>query len=375
MDKGRQAEGPKVNSQQDGQMTNGQNSDRPLGMSTYSLRRGTVQIFLAMILLHFLLVASAVTAALHDNQPLLALSIISFIVLFLTTAKGIYSGIRTVQGEIWIRRMGPGDLDFHIESKGKDEIDEVFQVLEALRQSSIRAIQLDLVQKLSDDLQSKNQELELTLDELHATQDQVISRQKLAELGELSAGVAHEIRNPLQFVKNFATASAETASLIRDELSKPDGPDQEEVNELLTDLTAGMERIEQHTDRANRIVSGMLAMSRSGQGAFKEADINQLLTQQTMLAYQAIRTQDMGFNVEIQQNLDPSAGELSVVAEDMARVFINLVSNACGAMAERSEQEGEGYQKNPESEDASNRGRTADPDTRQRDRHHPGGDG
>ena len=105
-------------------MTNGQNSDRPLGMSTYSLRRGTVQIFLAMILLHFLLVASAVTAALHDNQPLLALSIISFIVLFLTTAKGIYSGIRTVQGEIWIRRMGPGDLDFHIESKGKDEIDE-----------------------------------------------------------------------------------------------------------------------------------------------------------------------------------------------------------------------------------------------------------
>ena len=244
-----------------------------------------------------------------------------------------------------------------------------------MRQSSIRAIQLGLVQKLSDDLQSKNQELELTLDELHATQDQVISRQKLAELGELSAGVAHEIRNPLQFVKNFATASAETASLIRDELSKPDGPDQEEVNELLTDLTAGMERIEQHTDRANRIVSGMLAMSRSGQGAFKEADINQLLTQQTMLAYQAIRTQDMGFNVEIQQNLDPSAGELSVVAEDMARVFINLVSNACGAMAERSEQEGEGYQKNPESEDASNRGRTADPDTRQRDRHHPGGDG
>ena len=108
-------------------------------------------------------------------------------------------GLRSVALEVWIRRMGAGDLDYRVEMEGKDEISELAVALEKLRQSSIKAQQLNLVEELSKGLQEKNEELERVLEELRQAQDQVILRQKLAELGELTAGIAHEIRNPLKF--------------------------------------------------------------------------------------------------------------------------------------------------------------------------------
>ena len=116
--------------------------------------------------------------------------------------------------------MGAGDLEHTVAPQGHDEFTEIAYDLEVLRQRSIRSQQLDLVRRLSEQLEDKNGDLEKTLDELHATQDQVVSRQKLAEIGELAAGIAHEVRNPLNIISNFAGASRELMEELQEELQE-----------------------------------------------------------------------------------------------------------------------------------------------------------
>ena len=188
----------------------------------------------------------------------------------------VRDGVRTVQIEVWIRRMGAGDLDYKVEMTQKDEITQVAQALETLRQSSIKAIQLDLVKKLSADLEQKNERLEQVLAELRRTQDQIILRQKLVEMGELTAGVAHEIRNPLNFVRNFSETSQELLDELRETLDggrRELGPNRRDrVASVSDDLAANLERIRFHADRANRIVQEMLAFG-GRQGSFQLVDI------------------------------------------------------------------------------------------------------
>ena len=181
------------------------------------------------------------------------------------------------------------------------------------------------------------------MDTLRTTQDQIISQQKLAELGELSAGVAHEIRNPLQFVKNFAESSTiiveELAAIAAKKERGNSGESQAEIAELTTDLTENMTRIAHHSDRANRIVADMLNLGREGQREFRPVDINRLLVEQTMLAFHAARAQYPGFNMAIRKELDANAGDISAVPGDLGRVFINMVSNACQAIEEKRKQD------------------------------------
>ena len=188
----------------------------------------------------------------------------------------VRDGVRTVQIEVWIRRMGAGDLDYKVAMTQKDEITQVAQALETLRQSSIKAIQLDLVKKLSADLEQKNERLEQVLAELRRTQDQIILRQKLVEMGELTAGVAHEIRNPLNFVHNFSETSRELLDELRETLDggrRELGPDRRDrVASVSDDLAANLERIRFHAGRANRIVQEMLAFG-GRQGSFQLVDI------------------------------------------------------------------------------------------------------
>ncbi len=280
---------------------------------------------------------------LHGNVTLMVLAATTLAVTLVKTGVVLYAGIRTVAVEIWIRRLGMGDFEYRIEPKGNDEVSKACLALETLRQSSIRAMQLDLVQKLSDELQEKNATLEDTLDELRKTQDRIISQQKLAELGELSAGVAHEIRNPLQFIRNFATASEEIASQIKEVPEQPEDGDLETMDELTNDLVENMSRIVMHSDRADRIVADLLAMGRRGEGFFERVDLNQLLAKQASLAYQAAQAQLPGFSAMVRQELDPSLGEIVAVQEDLARVCTNLVTNACHAVAERARVERDEY--------------------------------
>ena len=252
----------------------------------------------------------------------------------------VRAGPRIVALEFWIRRMGAGDLTYWVRPSGNDEITEIAYDLEVLRRRQVRAQQLDLVQELSDDLLNKNEELSTVLDELHLMQDQVVSRQKLAELGALTAGVAHEIRNPLNLIQNFAQSSEEMMQELQETLAGLDGPPGPEqadlIGELTVDLSSNMQRIRQHGDRANRIITDMLAMGRSAGGKYHVVKINELVEDHAMLAYHSARSHDQAFNMTIVRDLDPGAGEVNIVPEDIGRVILNLVGNACYATAERS---------------------------------------
>ncbi len=328
----------------------------PFGLSKFSIRRYSIQHFLLIFVIIGLLAATTVLAVLHGNPVLIVLAGTTLAVTLGKAALVLHVGIRTIAVEAWIRRLGMGDFEYRIEPRGNDEVSKACLALETLRQSSIRAMQLDLVRKLSDELQEKNAALEDTLDELRKSQDRIISQQKLAELGELSAGVAHEIRNPLQFIRNFAASSEAIAVQIKDAPAQPTDGDLETTDELTADLVDNMKRIVTHSDRADRIIADLLAMGRRGEGTFELVDLNQLLAKQVGLGYQAAQAQMPGFTAEIRQELDPTIGEISAVQEDLARVFTNLVTNACHAMAKRAESAGDDYE--PELRIASRR--TAD---------------
>ena len=291
-----------------------------------------------------LLIALSVYAGLYGSTTLLALALAALVV---DLAHTVVQGVIHVRGlflQQWVKRLVAGDLEFHVDTPGSDEISMYGRVLEALRQALIRSRDLETAQKeLSEELRQNNETLKSTLDQLRTTQDQIVSQQKLAELGEVSAGVAHEIRNPLQFIKNFAESSViiveELAGLSAREESLSSEEFQAELAELTGDLTENMTRITHHSDRANRIVSDMLDLRRDGQREFRSVDINQLLVEQTMLAYHAARAQYPDFNMDILKELDPDAGEISAVPEDLGRVFINMVSNACQAIEEKRKQD------------------------------------
>ena len=308
----------------------------PLGMSKFSPRRNTVKITICLILIIGLVAGATIQANMIGGAraafiPLSGLTAGVIMIYILVRVS-----IRTVQGEIWIRRMGMGDLEYRVEPTGNDEITKALEALETLRQSSLRAIQLDRVQQLSDELQQKNQELETALEELRRTQDRIISQQKLAELGELAAGVAHEIRNPLQFVRNFATSSGMLIDDLEALLEQPDGFDREEARDIMRDVSENMERMTHHSDRANGIVSGMMTLDLGTGGGFRPVDLNRLVDQQTNLAHGAVQAQEPGFSAHTTIAADQNLGEVTLIPEDIARVIANLVTNACQAMAEKA---------------------------------------
>ena len=263
----------------------------------------------------------------------LSLALLSFVVYMYVTV-----GLRTVAMEVWIRRMGAGDLEYKVAVQGQDEVAMTAQALEELRQRSIKAMQLDLVKKLSQDLQDKNEELERVLAELQQTQEQIILRQKLAELGELTAGVAHEIRNPLNFMKNFSEASDELLAELRETINQNaddlDDKRRSLISEICEDLAENLQRIRSHGDRANRIVHDMLMLGRGG-GQVQMVSINDLLREHTLLAFHSARALDPDFQLDIEEELDPDAGQVPVISEDMGRVFLNMVGNACYATDEK----------------------------------------
>ena len=275
-----------------------------------------------------------------------ALAAASILALLVTTAMIVRTSLRITQLEFWIRRMGGGDLEHTMEPTGHDEFTEIAYDLEVLRQRSIRSQQLDTVRQLSEELEDKNQALEQTLQELHDTQDQMISRQKLAEIGELAAGIAHEVRNPLNIMSNFAGASRELMEELQEIMGQGENQsdDQEETREILQELGQNMQSIENNCDRASRIIQDVTNMSRSGSGQKRPVEVNKLLHDYTMLAYQAARSQDREFNLRIVEDLDEQAGEIVCIPEELSRVFINMASNACYATRKKLPSQPADYQ-------------------------------
>ena len=237
-----------------------------------------------------------------------------------------------------MRGMADGDLEGKVEISGHDEVADMAAALEVFRRHALEVQRLNLVEKLAEELQSKNAELEKVLEDLRVAQDQIIMREKLAALGELTAGVAHEIKNPLNFVKNFSEASEELMEElveVLDESAEALSEEQRElVDEICQDLTDNMGRILQHGNRADRIVHDMLMMGR-GSGERQSIEINNLLDEHARLAYHSARATDADFNLTIETDFDPDAGQIEAVPQDLGRVFLNMVGNACYATDEK----------------------------------------
>ncbi len=239
-------------------------------------------------------------------------------------------------------RMADGELQEAVEISGKDEVAEMASALEVFRQHALEVQRLNLVEKLAEELREKNDELEQVLEDLKKAQDQIVMGQKLAELGELTAGVAHEIRNPLNFVKNFSEVSEELLDELFEELEAVLGEDggklDEEarglVDDIHGDILENLKRVQEHGARADRIVNDMLMMSR-GEAHWQSTDINVLVEEHARLAYHSLRATDTEFNVNLEYDFDSRIGERMAISQDLGRVFLNMVSNACHATEEK----------------------------------------
>jgi signal transduction histidine kinase len=219
--------------------------------------------------------------------------------------------------------------------------------------------QIDLVQTFADQaviaienvrlfeqVQARTKELSLSLEDLRTAQDRLVQTEKLASLGQLTAGIAHEIKNPLNFVNNFSALSGELIDELND-LLKPAALDdkmREEIDELTHMLKGNLEKVVQHGKRADSIVKNMLLHSREGSGEHRPADINAIVEESLNLAYHGARAEKSGFNITLQRDFDPAAGMIDLYPQEITRVFLNLISNGFYAAAKRKEADVEGFE-------------------------------
>jgi signal transduction histidine kinase len=193
--------------------------------------------------------------------------------------------------------------------------------------------------RLFDEVQTRTRELAKSLEELRTTQDRLVQTQKLALLGQLTAGIAHEIKNPLNFVNNFSGVSTELIDELQDALSglSIDQKARAEISELTDTLRGNLDKVVQHGKRADAIVKNMLQHSREGTGEHRLVDINALVEESLNLAWHGARAEKQGFEVTIKQSFDSSAGEVDVFPQDIRRALLNLISNGFYAVTKRME--------------------------------------
>ncbi len=199
--------------------------------------------------------------------------------------------------------------------------------------SYYRSIQLRKKNKLLEEkVKQRTGQLQKSLEDLKSTQNQLIQSEKMASLGELTAGIAHEIQNPLNFVNNFSEVSNEMLDEMKEELATGNG---QLAIEIADDVKQNLEKILHHGKRADAIVKGMLQHSRASSGKKEPTDINALCDEYLRLSYHGMRAKDKEFNAEFKTDFDNSIGKINIVAQDLGRVLLNLVNNAFYAVYER----------------------------------------
>jgi signal transduction histidine kinase len=200
--------------------------------------------------------------------------------------------------------------------------------------------------RLLKELRERTDDLSASLEELRTAQDRLVQTEKLASLGQLTAGIAHEIKNPLNFVNNFSALSSELIDELNDVL-KPvtlEGNVREEIEELTHMLKGNLEKVVQHGKRADSIVKNMLLHSREGSGEHRPADINAIVEESLNLAYHGARAEKSGFNITLKRDLDPAAGMIDLYPQEITRVFLNLISNGFYAATKRKEAGDESFE-------------------------------
>ncbi len=191
--------------------------------------------------------------------------------------------------------------------------------------------------RLFAELQKRTDDLAASLDELRFAKDRPVQTEKLASLGQLTAGIAHEIKNPLNFVTNFSEISSDLLDELKDTLGPAElGPEMRaDVDELVGMVKTNLEKVVQHGKRADSIIKNMLLHSRDGGGERRVADINAILDESLNLAYHGARAERSGFNIAMERDFDPDAGSIDVYPQEITRVFLNLITNGFYAAAER----------------------------------------
>lgn len=201
--------------------------------------------------------------------------------------------------------------------------------------------------RLFDQVQARTQELSASLEGLRAAQGRLVQTEKLASLGQLTAGIAHEIKNPLNFVNNFSALSSDLVDELNDTLQDVALSDtaRDEIDELTSMLKGNLAKVVQHGQRADSIVKNMLLHSREGEGELRPTDINAMVEESLNLAYHGARGESPSFNITLRRHLDPNAGMAEVYPQEITRVLLNLLSNGFYAAARRKEADGgEGFE-------------------------------
>ena len=191
--------------------------------------------------------------------------------------------------------------------------------------------------RLLNELRQRTTDLTQSLEDLRTAQDRLVQTEKLASLGQLTAGIAHEIKNPLNFVNNFSAVSVELIDELRGALGSMhlDEKQRGEINEIADTLQGNLDKVVQHGKRADAIVKNMLLHSRQGSGEHRPVDVNALVEESLNLAYHGARAEKQGFNVTLERSFDPAAGEADLFPQDITRVLLNLISNGFYASIKR----------------------------------------
>lgn len=287
---------------------------------------------------------SKIRSLLNGILPFLAVRIVAFILEYLIPSfynkYDSYFETAILLAFVWLAALvGTGNKQRKALEKEKQKVEEKEREIQITEQVKAR-LEVE-VQERTAELLKQKEALQQTVDELKATQAQLIQSEKMASLGELTAGIAHEIQNPLNFVNNFSEVSNELLAEMKEELEKGNYDD---AKDIANDVIQNLEKITHHGKRADGIVKGMLQHSRSSSGQKEPTDINALCDEYLRLSYHGLRAKDKTFNAKFEMKFDERVGKINVVPQEIGRVVLNLINNAFYAVTDKKKTAGESYE-------------------------------